>query len=246
MNTLKLTKIATATMALCFATSAMALPSGGLFTASGGDNLKIKGNLKKTNSCDVSINKNGLFDVGTIEIKNKLDPSGGTFAQKNFKATIKCDYPSAVITKLSSSRTVLPTNPKNFSKTYTVGGNVAYRTRVKLDGGISVTSLSGLSTSGVKLANKKSNTGVLSLATVPSFAGIFNTVNSGGAKYMSSNPIHRNAFTFAQNGGFAMHKKYQVPFTVELVSAPLFKWINDIPSGKLKLNETITFKSYII
>lgn len=244
MNASKLTKVALATAVVMFSGATMALPYGGVanFKTSGQDKLVIKGKLKKTNSCDVNINKGGLFDIGTIEIKDKLSAAGGVFAEKNFVARVKCDYPSAVVLGWSSSRTGVGanvTNPKNFSKTMSPLGNKVYDTRVVLENTVTsptesnlrVSSLAGAG-SGTVLAN---SVGV----SASSFSG-------AGTLYLSTNSAHRKYIAFTKNNAFAMNNIYRLPFKVQLRSRPWAEWINDMPSGKLNLNEQITVKSYII
>ena len=243
MKTSKLNKTVIAMALVMFAggTLANGLPTGGVFTASGNDKLTIKGNLKKTNSCAVNINKGGVFDVGTIEIKDKLDEAGGVFASKNFRAIVKCDYPSAVVLSMDSSRSIPVTYERNFSKTFSPAGNKVYNTRVILDQGSTVTSPTQVASLNVGTMSGSGSASVLStsVASLDSHSGAAKT-------YLSSNSSFKKYLAFREGANFSMHKRYNLPFQVQLKSRPFSEWINDMPSGKLSLNEQITIKSYII
>lgn len=223
------------------ASLANGLPVNGVFKGSGQAKLSIKGKLKKTNSCVVNLDQGGVFDIGTIEIKDNLDVGGGVFAEKDFTANVKCEYPSAVILSWGSSRTELVSNPKNFSKTRSPAGNLVYNTRVILKKGGTVTSptASGSLNVGTMSGAATASTLVSSVSALDSHTGSSNT-------HLSSNPAHKKMITFRDGLNFSMHEEYSLPFSIKLRSQPFSKWINDMPSGKLNLNEQITIKSYII
>jgi hypothetical protein len=244
MGASKFSKIALATTLALFTTGAMAVPLGATFSGSGSDKLTIKGKLKKTNSCDVKLNKNGVFDIGTIEIKDKLKAAGGVFASKKFTATVKCEYPSAVILSFSSNRGAdYPLAVNAFSRTRVNGatGPIVYKTRLKLEKNDTVTSPTDVSPSGLNIAYQAGLTPLAMQSSVGSLVqhGATNT-------FLNSNPSGKNAITFRDGVNFSMHKKYKVPFRVELNSAPFANWLNSMPSGKLNVKEQITIKSYII
>lgn len=241
MKTSQLSKVALATAAVIFsgATLANGLPQGGAFSGSGQDKLVIKGKLKKTNSCDVSLNKGGLFDVGTIEIKDKLDENGGVFASKKFKVRIKCDYPSAVVLDWDSSKVGTPTYFKNFSRTLSANYNLVYNTRIAIEGGDTVSAI-GAPTLNVALSG-----GSATPAAVSSGVSAL-SAHSGARTYLNKNNQYNKLVAFREGTEFSMYKKYVLPITIELHSQPFSNWINDMPSGKLNLNEQITIKSYII
>lgn len=202
----------------------------------------IKGKLKKTNSCDVNVNKNGIFDVGVIEVNERLKESGGVFASKNFKAIVKCEYPSAVILSLSSSRgTDYPTNRKHFSRTkIDPTGPIVYKTNFVLETGTRLTSPTANGLLNVGTKNGLNYLGAKN--AVASLNG-----HSGNTRtYISSNPSYKNILIFRKNNRFSMEKKYVLPFKIELESAPMRNWINKMKSGHLNLKENITIKSYII
>lgn len=242
-------KLTTLAVATTYALGAYAVPQNMMFSQSGSGDLIINGDLNRTNACEVSIDNNGLFDIGTVEIKNELSLDGGEFASKNFNARVSCDYPSAVIVKLSSSRgsADLPDDDTDFSQTRTsVTGSVAYTTRVELQGNITVTPIQGQNANDVKLAIKKNNVG-LDLNNLPTaLHQNFQIVGNGTGAYASSNENFGNAFTFLSGNSFSMHETYRVPFKVSLVSKPLSEWINEVQNGNLNVSEKITFQSYII
>lgn len=244
MGTSTFSKIALATTMALFTTSTMALPLGANFSGSGSDKLKIKGNLKKTNSCDVNLNKNGVFDIGTIEIKDKLKAAGGVFASKKFTATVKCEYPSAVILSFSSNRGAdYPSSVNAFSRTRVNGatGSIVYKTRLKIEKSDTVTSPTDVSVSGLNIAYQAG------LSPLGMQSAVGSLVQHGATNtFLNSNPAGKNAIAFREGLNFSMHKKYRVPFRVELKSAPFANWLNDMPSGKLSVKEQITIKSYII
>lgn len=243
MNTSKLNKVAILTSMICFSgvTLANGLPANSSFSGSGQDKLIVKGALKKTNSCDVNINKGGIFDMGVMEIKDKLSPAGGVFASKKFRATIKCDYPSAVVLSWASSRPATVTYEKNFSKTFSPAGNKVYNTQVVLEQGNNVSSPTQLG-----LLNIGTKQGYASAAAVASSVSTLDSHTGSNETYLSSNPAFRKMIAFREGVNFSMNKTYSLPFKVQLKSRPYGEWINDMPSGKLKLNEQITIKSYII
>ncbi len=244
MKSLNLSKVAIATAIVIFSGSALAVPGGnlGAFKGSGQDKLVIKGKLKKTNSCDVHINKGGLFDIGTLEIKDNLSENGGVFAEKNFVARVKCDYPSAVVLGWSSSRTgagANVTNAKNFSKTFSPMNNKVYNTRVVLKNTVTSPTQNNLKVSTLLGAGGHT---VLASAV----GGGASNFNGTGKIHLSTNSAHRKYVAFTKSGSFATNKRYFLPFTIQLKSRPYDEWIDDMASGKLKINEQITIKSYII
>lgn len=245
MKSLKLSKVALATAIVIFSGSALAVPGGSVlaFKGSGQDKLVIKGKLKKTNSCDVHLNKGGLFDIGTLEIKDKLDEAGGVFAEKNFVARVKCDYPSAVILGWTSSRSgagANVTNPKNFSKTFSPMNNKVYNTRVMIKDTVTSPTQNNLKVTTALGAGAYS-----ALASTVGGVGASN-FNGSGKIYLSTNSLHRKYVAFTKSNTFATNEVYRLPFTIQLKSRPYSEWIDDMASGKLKLNEQITIKSYII
>lgn len=243
MHNNKLNKFVLAMALTMFAGSSLAngLPVNGVFKGSGQSKLSIKGKLKKTNSCVVSLDQGGLFDIGTIEIKDNLDANGGVFAEKDFVANVKCEYPSAVVLSWGSSRTDLVSNPKNFSKTSSPAGNLVYNTRIILKKGSTVTSPTQTSA-----LNVGTMTGAAAATALVSSVAALDSHTGGSNTHLSSNPAHKKMVTFRDGLDFSMHEEYSLPFSVKLKSKPFSGWINDMPSGKLNLNEQITIKSYII
>lgn len=179
--------------------------------------------------------------MGVMEIKDNLDPLGGVFATKRFKATLKCEYPSAVVLSWSSSRPASVANNNNFSKTFSPAGNKVYNTRIILEQGKTVSS-----PTQTGLLNVGSKEGAASASLLSGIVSTLDSHTGTADTYLSSNPAFRKIIAFRDGLNFSMHKTYSLPFKIQLNSRPYSEWINDMPSGKLKLNEQITIKSYII